>query len=123
MKTISFGLFGLVLGFSVLGLSPAAAEDDAAGPSVAVEQDMRESRAAVVAGLDRIAEQGMLEYGEIRLSRELSERDDAEESTGSCTIDVTVRTQEFDGLTMSATASTCAKASDMVIEGVEALVV
>ena len=121
MKTSSSFLFGVALAMAGVQVQPAAAQDEMASAAAEADRDMRESRAALTAGLDRLVERSTLEYGQIRMSREIAAPGDKDGAGDSCIIAVVVRTPQFDGMTMEATASTCEKASVMVLEGVEAL--
>ncbi|NKI35617.1 hypothetical protein HFP89_10620 [Wenzhouxiangella sp. XN79A] len=122
MKTSSSFLFGAALAMAGALVPPAAAQVEGASDAAEADRDMRESRAALTAGLDRIVERSTLEYGEIRMSREIAVLGEESGPNASCTVAVMVRTPQFDGMTMEATASTCEKASAMVVEGAEALV-
>ncbi len=127
VKLLTIGVIGIALGLPVAeaqsGSEAGNADvDSLARAAVEEDKDIEESREALTDGLDRIVERSALQYGQVRIARGIYASADGEEPSESCSIDVTVRTQEFDDMTMVATASTCAAASDMVLEGVAALV-
>jgi len=104
-------LLSVTLAMVGVPVASVAAQDELAGTAAGADRDLRESRAALMAGLDRLVERSTLEYGAIRVSREIAALGDEDGRAASCLIAVEVRTPQFDGLTMEATASTCEKAS------------